>query len=152
MSTDMHNSAHGTGNSPVHKDVSFEPRDLNPGIIIRYLVYLAIVTGISLLICLYVYRFTTNLAIEQERQTSPVRRSVRAIYPPEPRLQGVPGHTTDPQQDLRNKMKADAEANEQLQWIDQKNGIAQIPVEDAMKIIAEKGLPVVPTPPAEKQK
>jgi len=49
-------------------------------------------------------------------------------------------------------MKADAEANEQLQWIDQKNGIAQIPVEDAMKIIAEKGLPVVPTPPAEKQK
>ena len=152
MSTDMHNSAHATGNPPVHKDVSFEPRDLSPGIIIRYLVYLAIVTGISLLICLYVYRYTTNLTVQQDRQTAPVKRNVRAIYPPEPRLQGVPGHETDPQQDLRNKMKADAEANEQLQWIDQKNGIAQIPVEDAMKIIAEKGLPAVPAPPAEKQK
>lgn len=152
MSTDMHNSAHGTGHPPVHKDVSFEPRDLNPGIILRYLLYLAIVTGISLLICIYVYRFTTKLAVDQERSVVPVRQVHAVHYPPEPMLQGVPGHLTDPQQDLRNKMKADAEANEQLQWIDQKNGIAQIPVADAMKVIVEKGLPAVPAPPAEKQK
>jgi hypothetical protein len=71
--------------------------------------------------------------------------------PPEPRLQGVPGHGTDPQQDLRNKLKADSEANEQFGWIDQTTGIAQIPVKDAMKIIAEKGLPAVTTPPAQKK-
>ncbi len=72
--------------------------------------------------------------------------------PPEPRLQGVPGHSTDPQSDLREKMREDSEENEKAGWVDQTNGIAQIPVEDAMKIIAEKGLPAASTPPAEKKK
>ena len=72
--------------------------------------------------------------------------------PPEPRLQGVPGHYSDPQQDLREKMREDTEANEKAGWIDQDKGIAQISVKDAMKIIAEKGLPAVSAPPAEKKK
>ena len=53
---------------------------------------------------------------------------------------------------LREKMREDTEANEKAGWIDQTNGIAQIPVQDAMKIIAEKGLPAAATPPAEKKK
>ncbi len=72
--------------------------------------------------------------------------------PPEPRLQGVPGHTTDPQLDLRVKIEGDTEANEKAAWIDQNSGIAQIPVKDAMKIIAEKGLPGASAAPAEKKK
>ncbi len=50
------------------------------------------------------------------------------------------------------RVKADVAANEKLQWIDKNAGIAQIPVEDAMKIIAEKGLPVAAAPAAEKKK
>jgi len=48
-------------------------------------------------------------------------------------------------------LKADTEANEKFEWIDQNSGVAQIPVEDAMKIVAEKGLPAAPAP-AEKKK
>jgi hypothetical protein len=59
----------------------------------------------------------------------------------------VPGHGNDPQADLREKTKQDMDANERYDWIDQNAGIAQIPVKDAMKIIAEKGLPGAP--PAE---
>jgi hypothetical protein len=151
MSTETHSSSHGTNELPVHKDVAFEPRDLSPGVILRYLFYLAVVTAVSLLICVYVYRYTTKLAAEDDRPVPPSRQQAGMLYPPEPRLQGVPGHETDPQQDLRDKIKADTEANERLRWIDEKNGIAQIPVEDAMKIIAEKGLPAVPAPPAEKK-
>lgn len=152
MSTELHNSGHGTGETPVHKDVAFEPRDLNPGVIVRYLLYLALVVAVSLVICIYVFRFTAKLAAEQERAVPPVRQNVPAAFPPEPRLQGIYGHETDPQQDLRDKIKADTEANKRLGWIDQKNGIAQIPVDDAMKIILEKGLPAVIPPPAEKKK
>jgi hypothetical protein len=72
--------------------------------------------------------------------------------PPEPRLQGVPGHENDPQKDLREKLKTDQDANEKLEWLDKNAGIAQIPVKDAMKIIAEKGLPAASAPPAEKKK
>jgi hypothetical protein len=84
-----------------------------------------------------------------------VRKEMGKDYltmPPEPRLQGVPGHGTDPQYDLRAKLQQDTEDNEKVGWIDQTAGIARIPVEDAMKIIAEKGLPAASTPPAEKKK
>jgi len=43
-------------------------------------------------------------------------------------------------------MQEDSEADEKAGWIDQNSGVAQIPVEDAMKIIVEKGLPVASTP------
>jgi hypothetical protein len=59
--------------------------------------------------------------------------------PPEPRLQGVPGHLSDPQQDLRDKIAADTAANESIGWMNKSNGIAKIPVSEAMKLIAEKG-------------
>ena len=78
-------------------------------------------------------------------------RPAGAEYPPEPRLQGMAGHLKDPQQDMRDKVKADNSENEKLGWLDQKSGIAQIPVDDAMKIILEKGLPAV-HPVAEEKK
>jgi hypothetical protein len=52
---------------------------------------------------------------------------------------------------LRYKLKADIDANEKLQWLDKNAGIAQIPVEDAMKIIAERGLPGASASSAEKK-
>jgi hypothetical protein len=60
----------------------------------------------------------------------------------------VPGHETDPQQDRRDKVRADTEANEKYGWVDQGAGIAQIPVKEAMKIIAQKGMPAVTAPAA----
>jgi hypothetical protein len=73
------------------------------------------------------------------------------VMPPEPRLQGVPGHDTDPQEDHRQKVRADNEANEKYGWVDQNAGIAQIPVKEAMKIIAQKGLPGTPSAAPEKK-
>ena len=67
-------------------------------------------------------------------------------------MQGVPGHKADPQQDLRDKLKADTEANRKFEWIDESSGIAQIPVKEAMKIIAEKGLPGASASETEKKK
>src|SRR5579859_1413276 len=72
--------------------------------------------------------------------------------PPPPPLQGIPGHISDPQQDMRDKIAADTKANESFGWADEKEGIAQIPVKEAMKIIAEKGLPNFPATPPEKKK
>jgi hypothetical protein len=70
--------------------------------------------------------------------------------PPEPRMQGMPGHLTDPQLDMRTKVDADNKANNELGWADKNAGIAQIPVKDAMKLIVEKGMPAI-NPPAEKK-
>lgn len=154
MNTESHNQANVAGTAPRHDEVSFEEQDVKVGNIYAYLLALGLAVVASLLVCVYVLRFTTGVATSSETAPPPSRQALGPDYralPPEPRLQGVPGHTTDPQQDLRDKLKADTEANEQLRWIDRNAGIAQIPVEDAMKIIAEKGLPVAPAPPAEKK-
>jgi len=108
----------------------------------------------SLLVCVYILRFTTNFMSSFDTPPPPSREALGKDYrmmPPEPRLQGVPGHETDPQADLRKKNQEDAEANEKLEWIDKSGGIAQIPVKEAMKIVAEKGLSAAPVQ-AEKKK
>jgi hypothetical protein len=144
-----------TGQEPRNTDVSFEERDIKAGTIYGYLFALSLAVVASLLICIYILRFTLNYAASTDTPPPPSREALgkdfRAL-PPEPRLQGVPGHQTDPQADLRKKIQEDSEANEKLEWIDQASGIAQIPVKDAMKIIAEKGLPAGPAPAPEKKK
>lgn len=146
MSTESPN----TGQEPRNADVSFEARDISVSTIYGYILALGLATAAALLICVYILRFTSNYAASTDTPPPPSREAHPTELPPEPRLQGVPGHITDPQQDLRNKLRDDNAANEKFDWIDRTTGIAQIPVKDAMKIIAEKGLPAV-TPPAQKK-
>jgi len=144
MSTKTHETGHGNADAPFHKSVTFEPRDINVATVVKQLIYLGVTIVISLLICVPILKVLTNVAQESDTPMAPVRaqmsqaeRTEKAL-PPEPRLQGVPGHVSDPQQDLRDKIAADTGANESIGWVDKGNGIAKIPVKDAMKIIAEK--------------
>ena len=152
MSTEHHNTVRSGDQPPTHSDVSFEPADINARTILRYMVYLALAVAAAFLISIFVFRSLTKMAVESETPQASIHQGIGPTMPPEPRLQGVPGHTTDPQQDLRNKLAADEAANEKLEWIDKQAGVAQIPVDEAMKIIVTKGLPAVPESPAEKKK
>jgi len=143
----MSTESQTTGQEPRHTDVSFEERDIQASTIYGYLLALGAAVVASLLICVYILRFTTNFMSSFDTPPPPSREALGKDYrmlPPEPRLQGIPGHESDPQADLRKKNQEDAEANEKLEWIDKSGGIAQIPVKDAMKIIAEKGLSAAP--------
>ncbi len=150
MSTESHN----TGQEPRHTDVSFEERDIKAGTIYRYLFALGVAVVAALLICVYILRFTANFAASTDTPPPPSREAHQKELPPEPRLQGFgfPGQKADPQADLRKKNQEDTEANEKLEWIDKAGGIAQIPVKDAMKIVAEKGLSAASAPAMEKNK
>jgi hypothetical protein len=147
MTTETHN----TGQEPRHTDVSFEQRDIKASTIYGYLLAMGVAVVASMLICVYILRFTLNFAASSDPPPPPSREAHQRELPPEPRLQGVPGHQTDPQADLRQKNREDSEANEKLEWIDRSNGIVQIPVKDAMKIVAEKGLSPAPATPVEKK-
>jgi hypothetical protein len=156
MSTDTHNTAHGAphgaNGEPRNADVSFEKADVQATTIYWYLGALAISVVLSYIVCVFVLRGTTKMAVDYDTPPPMIRQEMGSAYeamPPEPRLQGVPGHRSDPQADLRQKNQSDTEANEKIGWVDQNAGIAQIPVAAAMKIIAEKGLPAIP--PAEKK-
>jgi hypothetical protein len=154
MSTEPHGATHNAGPEARHDDVSFETRDVSPVTIYWYLGALAFAVIMSYVVCVLVLRVTTKVAVDSDTPLPAVRQEMGSAYetmPPEPRLQGVPGHSTDPQADLRTMREQDEAANEKTGWIDQSAGIAQIPVADAMRIIAEKGLPSVSAAPAEKK-
>jgi hypothetical protein len=150
MSTESHN----TGHQPRHTDVSFEERDIQASVIYRYLFALGLAVVVSLFICVFILRFTTAFTASTDSPPPPSRETHQRELPPEPRLQGFgfPGQKADPQADLRKKIRDDSEANEKLEWIDRSSGIVQIPVKDAMKIVAEKGLSPAPALPVEKKK
>jgi hypothetical protein len=144
MSTKQHHG-HQANGLPVNETVTFEPRDIDIGTIARYLIYLAITIVIALAICVPILKVLTSMAVENDTPVPPVRAGMsrqqldNMELPPEPRLQGVPGHESDPQQDMRDKLAADIKANDTYAWVDKEKGIAEIPVSEAMKIIAEKG-------------
>jgi hypothetical protein len=146
MSTELHHGAHGTNGEPRHDTVAYEPRDVHVRTIYWYLFSLAVATILAFASAIVILHATTKMVADSDAPMLPMRKQLTEqqrmarAYPPEPRLQGVPGHEDDPQQDLRDKIEADTVANEQLRWIDQNSGIAQIPVSEAMKLIVEKGV------------
>ncbi|MGB8475882.1 MAG: hypothetical protein WCE61_17510 [Candidatus Acidiferrum sp.] len=152
MSTEHHETGQTGGQPPRHSDVAFEAADINTRTVLTYLFYLALTVVVTFILTIFIFRFMTKMTARSDTPLLPVRQGVQPTMPPEPRLQGVPGHTNDPQEDLREKIKADEAANEKLGWIDKQAGIAQIPVEDAMKIVVAKGLATVPTPPPGKNR
>lgn len=153
MSSEHHNTEHQDGQPLRHTDVAFEAADINTRTILAYLLYLGLSVVIAFAVSVYIYRFATKLATDYDTPLTPSHKNVGPTMPPEPMLQGVPGHVTDPQFDLRAKIKRDSEANETLKPLEGQPGFAQIPVEDAMKIIVSKGLPAaVAAPEAERKK
>src|SRR5438105_10043074 len=150
----MSTKPHNTGHEPRHADVSFEERDIQAGVIYKYLFALGLAVVASLFICVFILRYTTAFTASMDTPPPPSRETHQTELPPEPRLQGFgfPGQKADPQADLRKKIRADSEANEKLEWIDRSSGIVHIPVKEAMKIIAEKGLSPAPAVPVEKKK
>lgn len=149
MSTEQHN--HGAKNGrPEHADVSFEGQDVQPSPILKFLFWLGVAVVLSFILSLGVYKGLKKYWADSYVEPPP-SRAAGLHYPPEPRLQGMPGHLTDPQQDMRDKVAADTKENNTLGWVDEKAGIAQIPVKDAMELIVEKGLPAVKPLPEEKK-
>jgi hypothetical protein len=70
---------------------------------------------------------------------SPLAPGVR--LPPEPRLQGAPGSVGSPAEDIRHFREQEDQTLKSYGWIDQQNGIIRIPIEQAKKLIEQKGLP-----------
>jgi hypothetical protein len=152
MSTEHHNTSQPGDQPQKNADVAFESSDVDTRTILSYLFYLALSVVAAFIASVFIFRSLTKMAVDSETPMAPVHRGVGPTMPPEPMLQGVPGHETDPQLDLRLKRAADDAANEEYAWTDKQAGIARIPVEEAMKIIVSKGLPAVPAPAAEKKK
>ena len=69
------------------------------------------------------------------RSEAPVSPLAQAPMPPAPLLQVVPG------QDLIDLRAKEQTVINSYRWVDEKNGVVGIPIEEAIKLLAQRGLP-----------
>lgn len=128
------------GIAPANPSVRYEPEDIRAGTILKYLLALLLTVFAAQILVWAVYQGFVSWQARETPALSILRRNAGRILPPEPRLQGMPGHETPPQEELR-QMREEAEARlNSYEWVDEKAGIARVPISEAMKLLAEKGL------------
>jgi hypothetical protein len=118
------------------EQVDHEDSDINvrailgvgAGVIVAGIVIAAVVWSL--------YAFLANREATGTMSEFPLAASQQQRLPPEPRLQ------TDPREDLRVLKQAEEEALKSYGWIDKNGGVVRIPIDQAMKLTVERGLPV----------
>ena len=118
-----------------HPGVHHETSDVNVGGIFRFAFGL-LVTGVA--VHVFVGLLVLFFAARDARRVMPefpLAAGRESRVPPEPRLQ------TNPRQDLRDLRSAEVTVLTGYAWVDKDAGIARIPIDEAMKLTVERGLP-----------
>lgn len=102
---------------------------------------LIVVTGFVLAVMWWMSVAFKRQEESHDRAPSPLAEARLDPVPPGPRLQPMPPRDMD---ELRAQ---DAAALTTYGWVDKAHGVARIPVERAISILAERGLPSVSSPP-----
>ena len=131
-----------------HEKVEFERKDLGAGGILGFLVGLAIVGVLIHLVLLGMYKYLNQYEKTHQPAQSPLVQAVnvdtRQATPqdankfPEPRLE------VNERSQLNDVRLHEEEVLNSYGWVDQKAGIAHIPIDRAMALIAQRGLPTAP--------
>jgi hypothetical protein len=117
-------------------EIVHEQTDVNVAAIIRYGIGLLVV-GIVAHVFLWWLLGTYERQHERaQTQVYPLAAGQRDRLPPLPRFQENPRQEL---QELHAKQKALLEG---YGWANKEAGVARIPIEDAMKMVVERGLPV----------
>jgi hypothetical protein len=119
---------------PRNQEVHFERTDwslrLSAGIILGTIVSVWIITSLVYLVFLY---FAHSRALSSP-QPLPIEVHGNPM-PPEPRLQA------SPREDLKAMRTREDWTLSHYSWIDKKRGIAEIPIDRAIQIVAQRGIP-----------
>ena len=118
---------------PTSIRTSYELSDLKPGNIALFGIILAVTIILSVIATYLLFDAFRALDRRGQPPVSPLSFSPQPI--PEPRL------TVNPGQDLKTMRAAEDGLLNNYGWVDQEKGIARIPIEDAIQILAQKGLP-----------
>src|SRR5262245_42293525 len=123
-----------------------EPNTINIPSVVMFLVALAAAVVVVALLMRGLLRYFDARKAQEAPPPSPLAPGVRV--PPEPRLQGAPGSVSSPAEDIRRFREREDQMLNSYGWIDQQSGIIHIPIEQAKKMIEQKGLPAMPPGPA----
>ena len=115
--------------------VRHEPGDVNAGALTKFGLAMAALIVVFLFGLWGVFEYLKNREAELGRPAYSSALVNAQKQPPEPRLQAFPAR------DMRDMRAAEEKILHQYAWIDPDKGIVRIPVERAMDLIAQRGLP-----------
>jgi hypothetical protein len=131
-----------------HEGVEFEREDLGAGGIFAFLVGLAIVGLLMHLILAGMYRYLDTYEKAHQAQPAPMARpaaaDMRQALPQEADKFPTPRLEINERAQLNDKRLKEEETLNTYGWVDQKAGVAHIPIDRAMDLIAQQGLPTAP--------
>jgi hypothetical protein len=119
----------------------YETRDFDLRVVALLALSFAVILGGSLAIVVWVFGLVHVTPAGHGLQTAPIVAT--PPRPPEPRLQ------TSPTGDLQEMLRADNARLQSYGWVDRSIGIVRIPIDRAMQLVVEQGLPSwheIPTP------
>jgi hypothetical protein len=124
-----------TAENLANPEVAHEHSDVNIRAILTFGVVLTIVAAVVHLLIYVLFGYFNGRENVQKRATYPLAAEQEKRVPPEPRLQ------TDPRQDLANLRAKEDDALTTYGWVDRNAGVVRIPIDQAMKLTLERGLP-----------
>lgn len=108
--------------------------DIPVGKIMMFGLYIAIFTAVSFVGVKLLFR---KLEADRARADQAVSRfATERVLPPEPRLQ------VDEPRTWQQQLALETSQIDRYGWVDPKAGVVRIPVERAIELVAERGLPV----------
>ncbi len=136
-----------------HHGESFETEDLSPQGVFFFMAGLAVVCVVIYFIILGMYRFLDAYDRKHQPATNPMALSTGIdpqIMTRDQILQKAEATFPKPvleyseQTQYTNELAKQDQVLESYDWVDQKNGVVRIPIEQAIDLLAQRGLPVLP--------
>jgi hypothetical protein len=132
----------------LHEEAGFERQDLGARAVFAFLISLVVGGVLVFLVVWGVYEFlNTRQRAHQPQQNPLVKREeadTRNVSPgeimkfPQPRLE------QNERVEINDFRLTEEQTLNSYGWVDEKNGVVHIPIERAMQLVAQRGLPVIP--------
>lgn len=132
-----------------HSETSHEVTDVSIGGLVKFIIVLVVSTIVIMVAMKYYTAFLEGQ--EEQAELPPASRvnppGVRRL-PPLPRLQGAPGSELLPLDEMKKAREEEKILVSSYGWVDKGTGVVRIPIEEAKKIVLERGMPARTALPA----
>jgi hypothetical protein len=116
--------------------LNHELSDADPKPILKFLVFLVVITIAIAGVVVFFYNYLERREAAEKTARYPMSLlSAERPLPPPPRLQ------TYPFQDVKELRQTEAPLLTRYEWVDRNAGTVRIPIDRAIEVLAERGLP-----------
>jgi len=131
-------SSHDHHHAPTRDETlqaGHELTDAEPAPVLKFLAFLGVVVvGVAALVIVF-YNYLESREAREKAPRYPMAVGAARTLPPPPRLQSYPF------QDVKELRQEEGRLLHTYEWVDKNTGTVRIPIERAIEVLAERGLP-----------